>query len=203
MSGNPPFEPAAYPHLFGVAFAVCRDVRNARRVAALVVVLDDVVEALPVGDRRLGLLDPVTELGQEVGGGQHRLARLVVVPSAVFVAGRDARPVEKRPAKTSKPPKLASALTSLGAGDGSPADPVSDVLSELGNHHQLLDSILRPIYSGESTSLLAAERRVLVVSIPSAYRIDSAWRERVREIYPALVEADSKEPKVSRKPRIV
>lgn len=37
---------------------------------------------------------------------------------------------------------------------------------------------------------IAAERRVLVVSIPSAYRIDSGWKERIREVYPALVEAD-------------
>jgi len=43
----------------------------------------------------------------------------------------------------------------------SPADHVADILSELGDHHQLLDSILRPIYSGESMTLLAGERRVL------------------------------------------
>ena len=40
-------------------------------------------------------------------------------------------------------------------------DPLSQILSDLNNHHQLLDNILRPIYLGESTSLLPAERRVL------------------------------------------
>lgn len=41
------------------------------------------------------------------------------------------------------------------------ANSLADIASELTNHHQLLDNILRPIYSGESTTIAAAERRVL------------------------------------------
>jgi hypothetical protein len=41
------------------------------------------------------------------------------------------------------------------------ADPLAEIVSELGNHHQLLDNVLRPVYSGESASFAAAERRVL------------------------------------------
>lgn len=36
-----------------------------------------------------------------------------------------------------------------------------DVLNELQNHHQVLDGILRPLYSGECTSLRAAELRMV------------------------------------------
>jgi len=46
-------------------------------------------------------------------------------------------------------------------GARSAADPVAEIVSELTNHHQLLDNVLRPIYSGEATILAAAERRVL------------------------------------------
>jgi hypothetical protein len=42
-----------------------------------------------------------------------------------------------------------------------PTSSLSEIASELANHHQLLDNILRPIYSGESATLAAAERRVL------------------------------------------
>jgi hypothetical protein len=45
--------------------------------------------------------------------------------------------------------------------DRLPADPVAEIVSELMNHHQLLDNVLRPVYSGECTTLAAAERRVL------------------------------------------
>jgi len=45
--------------------------------------------------------------------------------------------------------------------DRTPSDPLAEMVSELTNHHQLLDNVLQPIYSGESTSLAAAERRVL------------------------------------------
>lgn len=43
---------------------------------------------------------------------------------------------------------------------------------------------------GEILGEIAAERRVLVVSIPSAYRIDPAWKQRIRDVYPGLAEAD-------------
>jgi hypothetical protein len=42
-----------------------------------------------------------------------------------------------------------------------PADPAAEAIAELTNHLQLLDGILRPIYSGQSPTLVAAERRVL------------------------------------------
>lgn len=38
---------------------------------------------------------------------------------------------------------------------------VTEIATELNNHHQLIEGILRPIYSGESTTLLPAERRIL------------------------------------------
>jgi hypothetical protein len=47
------------------------------------------------------------------------------------------------------------------AHEHSPADAVAEMISELTNHHQLLDNVLRPLYSGECTTLAAAERRVL------------------------------------------
>lgn len=53
------------------------------------------------------------------------------------------------------------AVTSRTGNGRLPADPVDEIVSELINHHQLLDNVLRPIYSGETTSLAAAERRVL------------------------------------------
>jgi hypothetical protein len=43
----------------------------------------------------------------------------------------------------------------------SPTGSLEEIASELVNHYHLLDNILRPIYSGESTTLAAAERRVL------------------------------------------
>jgi len=46
-------------------------------------------------------------------------------------------------------------------GNGASGDPVGEIVSELANHHQLLDNILRPVYSGETVTLEAAERRVL------------------------------------------
>jgi hypothetical protein len=45
--------------------------------------------------------------------------------------------------------------------DQPPTDPLAEIVSDLANHHQLLENVLRPVYSGESTSLAAAERRVL------------------------------------------
>jgi len=54
-----------------------------------------------------------------------------------------------------------SAARSQNTEGSSSADPAAEILSELADHHQLLDNILRPIYSGESTTLLAAERRVV------------------------------------------
>ena len=36
--------------------------------------------------------------------------------------------------------------------DRSPANPLAEMLSELTNHHQLLDNVLQPIYSGESAT---------------------------------------------------
>jgi hypothetical protein len=45
--------------------------------------------------------------------------------------------------------------------DRPPTDPLAEIISDLANHHQLLENVLRPVYSGESTSLAAAERRVL------------------------------------------
>jgi hypothetical protein len=41
------------------------------------------------------------------------------------------------------------------------ANPVAEIVSELANHHQLLDNVLRPIYTGEAMTLAAAERRVM------------------------------------------
>jgi hypothetical protein len=46
-------------------------------------------------------------------------------------------------------------------GTSTPSNPVQDILDELRNHHQLLDNVLRPVYSGEATTLAAAERRVM------------------------------------------
>ena len=43
----------------------------------------------------------------------------------------------------------------------SPINSVAEIVTELTNHHQLLDNVLQPIYSGEATILAAAERRVL------------------------------------------
>jgi hypothetical protein len=42
-----------------------------------------------------------------------------------------------------------------------PANSIAEIVSDLTNHHQLLDSVLKPIYSGENATLPAAERRVL------------------------------------------
>ena len=56
--------------------------------------------------------------------------------------------------------KLNAGYSQMGS-DRLPTDPVAEIVSELTNHHQLLDNVLRPIYSGESTTLAAAERRVL------------------------------------------
>ncbi len=44
---------------------------------------------------------------------------------------------------------------------GSSSDSIAEIVSDLANHHQLLDNVLQPIYSGVSTTLPAAERRVL------------------------------------------
>jgi hypothetical protein len=44
---------------------------------------------------------------------------------------------------------------------GARANPVEEIVSELTNHHRLLDNVLRPVYTGEATTLAAAERRVL------------------------------------------
>ena len=38
---------------------------------------------------------------------------------------------------------------------------IGDVVSELRNHHKVLDGILRPLYSGETASLRPAEVRML------------------------------------------
>jgi hypothetical protein len=55
-----------------------------------------------------------------------------------------------------------SSVTRRQIGDvGSSDIDMAETISELINHYQLMDSILRPIYSGESTTLLAEERRVL------------------------------------------
>jgi hypothetical protein len=40
-------------------------------------------------------------------------------------------------------------------------NPAVEIISELTNHHQLLDNVLRPIYTGDATTLAAADRRVL------------------------------------------
>jgi hypothetical protein len=42
-----------------------------------------------------------------------------------------------------------------------PTNVLADIVSELANHHQLLDNVLRPVYAGETASLVAADRRVL------------------------------------------
>jgi hypothetical protein len=46
-------------------------------------------------------------------------------------------------------------------GDRSPAAPLAEIVSDLTNHHQLLDNVLRPVYSVEGATLAPAERRVL------------------------------------------
>jgi hypothetical protein len=48
-----------------------------------------------------------------------------------------------------------------GDDDHPASDPLAEMISELTNHHELLDNVLRPMYSGEGTTLAAAERRVL------------------------------------------
>jgi hypothetical protein len=48
-----------------------------------------------------------------------------------------------------------------GDGRNSSLNSAVEILSELRNHHELLDNVLRPIYSGEATTLSAAERRVM------------------------------------------
>jgi hypothetical protein len=40
-------------------------------------------------------------------------------------------------------------------------NPLADIVSELTNHHELLDNVLRPMYSGEVSNLAPADRRVL------------------------------------------
>jgi hypothetical protein len=40
-------------------------------------------------------------------------------------------------------------------------DAVTEIVNELTNHHQLLDNVLQPVYSGETTTLSPADRRVL------------------------------------------
>jgi hypothetical protein len=45
--------------------------------------------------------------------------------------------------------------------DRLPTNAFAEVISDLANHHQLLENVLRPVYSGDSTILAAAERRVL------------------------------------------
>jgi hypothetical protein len=42
-----------------------------------------------------------------------------------------------------------------------PANPLVEIVNELTNHHQLLENVLRPIYSGDAANLAPAERRVL------------------------------------------
>jgi hypothetical protein len=40
-------------------------------------------------------------------------------------------------------------------------NPLADIVSELTNHHELLDNVLRPIYTGDISNLAPADRRVL------------------------------------------
>jgi hypothetical protein len=55
-----------------------------------------------------------------------------------------------------------SSATQSRSGDHrSTNDEFAEIVSELANHHQLLDNILQPIYSGESATLEVAQRRVL------------------------------------------
>ncbi len=53
---------------------------------------------------------------------------------------------------------LINAGTSGARRDG---NPLAETVSELTNHHDLLDNVLRPIYSGEVSTLTPADRRVL------------------------------------------
>jgi hypothetical protein len=41
------------------------------------------------------------------------------------------------------------------------SNPIDEIVSELINHHDLLDNVLRPIYSGDTVTLTPADRRVL------------------------------------------
>jgi hypothetical protein len=40
-------------------------------------------------------------------------------------------------------------------------NPIDEIVSELTNHHDLLDNVLRPIYTGDTVTLTPADRRVL------------------------------------------
>jgi hypothetical protein len=46
-------------------------------------------------------------------------------------------------------------------GAGQSSNGIAEIVSELANHHQLLDNVLQPVYSSANTTLAAAERRVL------------------------------------------
>jgi hypothetical protein len=55
-----------------------------------------------------------------------------------------------------------SAVVRMGKSDNpEPIGSLSDFVSELKNHHEVLDGILRPIYGGETVSLRPAEVRML------------------------------------------
>ncbi len=45
--------------------------------------------------------------------------------------------------------------------DPAPATPMGELVSELRNHHSVLDGILRPLYTGETAALRPAELRML------------------------------------------
>jgi hypothetical protein len=66
-------------------------------------------------------------------------------------------------------------------GGRSPANAIAEIVSELTNHHQLLDNVLRPIYSGETTTLTAADRRVmryLLVEIQQLLGRLNKWQQK-------------------------
>jgi hypothetical protein len=58
--------------------------------------------------------------------------------------------------------KSKTAVVRMGKSDNPlPIGALGDFVSELKNHHQVLDGILRPVYSGETVSLRPAEVRML------------------------------------------
>ena len=78
---------------------------------------------------------------------------------------------------------LATARSRTGEERAAP-DLAAEIISELANHHQLMDGILRPIYAGESTTLIPAERRILryllVETQQLLERLDKLQRDTAR-----------------------
>lgn len=66
----------------------------------------------------------------------------------------------------------------------SESNTVAEIVSELTNHHQLLDNVLRPVYSGEAIVLAAADRRImryLLLEIQQLLSRLDKWQQRASD----------------------